>query len=55
MAKGSGVKGGARVLTNQKAVKVIKDYNSFFLAEECALELLEPLDLVGEGFPFRFY
>ncbi len=42
---------GARVLTNQRALKAIQDYNNFFLDREGALKELEPLDLVREAFP----
>jgi glyoxylase-like metal-dependent hydrolase (beta-lactamase superfamily II) len=42
---------GAGVLTNQRALTAIQDYNNLFLDRAGALEQLRPLDLVGEGFP----
>ena len=42
---------GASILRNQKALKVIQDYNNSMLKAENRIEQIEPLDLVKEGFP----
>ncbi|MFW6147222.1 MAG: MBL fold metallo-hydrolase [Thermodesulfobacteriota bacterium] len=42
---------GGSVLTNQKALQAIQDYNNSFLDRENLLEELAPLNVVEEGFP----
>ncbi|HUU41501.1 MAG TPA: MBL fold metallo-hydrolase [Desulfatiglandales bacterium] len=42
---------GAGVLKNQRALKLIQDYNNEVLKAENRLDLVEPLNLVDGGFP----
>jgi glyoxylase-like metal-dependent hydrolase (beta-lactamase superfamily II) len=42
---------GANVLTNQKALKAIQDYNNSMLKAKSGVDQIEPLNIVKEGFP----
>ena len=42
---------GASVLKNQRALKLIQDYNNEVLEAEGRIDLVEPLNLVDRGFP----
>ena len=42
---------GARILTNQKALKAIQDHNNSMLMAKNSVDQIEPLNLVKEGFP----
>ena len=42
---------GARILTNQKALKAIQDYNNSMLEAKSGVYQIEPLNIVKEGFP----
>ncbi len=45
---------GARILTNQKAMKVIQGYNNSMLQTTNSVDQIEPLNLAKEGFPIHF-
>lgn len=45
---------GARILTNQKAMKVIQGYNNSMLQTTNSVDQIEPLNLAKEGFPIQF-
>jgi len=42
---------GARILTNQKALKAIQDHNNSMLMAKSGVYQIEPLNIVKEGFP----
>lgn len=42
---------GARILNNQKALKVIQEYNNSMLKKAHGADQIEPLNLIKEGFP----
>jgi len=44
---------GARILKNQKALKVIQEYNNSKLQTTNGVDQIEPLNLVKEGFPIH--
>lgn len=44
---------GARILTNQKALKAIQDHNNSMLTAKDGAGQIEPLNLVKEGFPIH--
>jgi len=45
---------GARILTNQKALKAIQGYNNSMLQTTNSVDQIEPLNLAKEGFPIHF-
>lgn len=45
---------GARILKNQKALKVIQEYNNSMLSTAHGADQIEPLNLISEGFPMHY-